>query len=239
MSPNEDAGRVRDDAARLREDAGRVRLEGALSHRIDEVERAYRRLKRLNLSLLIVLAILLGLAAALVSVSSRYGLPGTVADVVAAKQFMVRGADGAVRGIWGTAKDGTVRLMLQDAHGKPRVKLDLLADGASGLTFADSAGRPRAVFAFLPDQTASLVLADAAQRTRAVLGISADGSPTILFADRSGATRAGLGVDNRGAGTLTVVDGSGRNLGEPEPEQPFEVVPDSSPAAPPARQRER
>jgi hypothetical protein len=230
MIPNEDAGRIR-------EDAGRMRLEGALSHRIDELEREYRRLKRLNLSLMIGLAILLGLGVALVSVSSRYGLPGTVAELVAAKQFMVRGDDGVVRGIWGTAEDGTIRLMLQDSAGRARVKLDLLADGASGLTFADSAGHPRAVFAFLPDQTASLVLADAAQRTRAVLGISADGSPTILFADRSGSTRAGLGVDNRGTGTLTLEDRSGRNLAEPE--QPSEVEPDTATAAPPAPPRGR
>jgi len=232
MTPNEDPRPVR-------EDAGRMRLEGALSHRIDEVEREYRRLKRINLSLMIGLAILLGLGVALVSVSSRYGLPGTVAELVAAKQFMVRGDDGTIRGIWGAAEDGTVRLMLQDAGGRARVKLDLLADGSSGLTFADSAGQPRAVFAFLPDQTASLVLADAAQRTRAVLGISADGSPTILFADRSGTTRAGLGVDSRGTGALTLVDRSGRNLADPEPEQAPGVEPDTSPAAPPAPPRGR
>jgi hypothetical protein len=232
MSPTEDAGR-------LREDAGRMRLEGALSHRIDEVEREYRRLKRLNLSLLIGFAILLGLGVALVSVSSRYGLPGTVAQRVAAKQFMVRGDDGVVRGIWGTADDGTVRLMFQDSAGRARVKLDLLADGSSGLTFADSAGHARAVFAFLPDQTASLVLADEAQRTRAVLGISADGSPTILFADRGGATRAGLGVDSRGEGALTLVDRTGHDLAEPEPEHPPEVAPDTSSAAPSTRPRSR
>jgi hypothetical protein len=234
MISNEDAG------ARMREDAGRMRLEGALSHRIDEVEREYRRLKRINMSLMVGIAILLGLGVALVSVSSRYGVPGTVADLVAAKQFVVRGDDGVVRGIWGTAEDGTIRLMLQDSAARARVKLDLLADGSSGLTFADSAGHARAVFAFLPDQTASLVLADAAQRTRAVLGISADGSPTILFADRFGGTRAGLGVDDRGAGTLTLVDREGRTLGDLEPEEPpTPTEPDTTPAAPPAPARRR
>jgi hypothetical protein len=225
MTPNEDA-------TRMREDASRMRIEGALAHRVNDLERQYRRLRRLSLSVLIGLAILLGLGVALVSVSSEYGLPGTVADVVAAKQFVVRGNDGGVRGIWGAGKDGTIRLMLQDSAGRPRVKLDLLADGASGFTFADSAGNARAVFAFLPDQTASLVLADQAGVTRAVLGISVDGSPTVIFADRSGTTRAGLGVDKRGGGMLTLVDRSGRDLAEPEPELPSPVEPDTSPAAP-------
>jgi hypothetical protein len=186
--------------------------------RIEELEREYRRLRRFTTTLLIAVAVLLGLAVAFVAVSARHGMPDTVAQVVAARQFVLRGEDGAIRGVWGTQEGGAIRFVLQDGAGRARAKLDLLADGASGLTFADSAGHPRAVFAFLPDQTASLVLADQAGKTRSVLGISAEGDATILFADRNGTTRAGLGVDGRGAGTFTLTDRGGRDVMQPEPE---------------------
>lgn len=202
--------------------------------RIEELEREYRRLRRFTVSLLIGVAVLLGLAVAFVAVSARHGVPGTVADVVAARQFVLRGEDGTIRGVWGTQEDGTLRFLLQDGAGRARAKLDLLADGASGLTFADSTGKPRAVFAFLPDQTASLVLADEAGKTRSVLGISAEGDATILFADRNGATRAGLGVDARGAGSFTLIDRGGRDVMQPEPEP---EAPDTQPGEPPARRR--
>ena len=203
--------------------------------RIEELEREYRRLRRLTTTLLIGVGVVLGLGAAFVAVSAKHGMPGTVADVVAAHSFVLRGEDGTIRGVWGTQEDGSLRLVFQDGAGRPRTKLDLLADGASGLSFADSTGHPRAVFAFLPDQSASLVLADGGGKTRTVLGISPDGEATILFADRNGSTRAGLGVDTRGSGTFTLIDRGGRDVTQPEPE-PVVEEPDSQ-AGPPARSR--
>jgi hypothetical protein len=191
--------------------------------RIDELERQYRRLRRLTTSIVIGVAVLLGLGAAIIMVSARYGMPGTVAKIVSARQFVLRGEDGAVRGMWGTEEDGTLRLMLQDARGRARAKLSLFTDGSSGFTFSDSVGQPRMVFALLPDETASIVLADARGKTRSVLGISAGGNPTLVFADKDGATRAGLGVDGRGVGTFTLVDGGGRDLAQPESEVPYET----------------
>ena len=215
-------------------------LEGPTSaqvERLEELEREYRRLRRLSTFLLIGVGILLGLGAAFVAVSIRQGVPGTVADVVAAHSFVLRGDDGAIRGVWGTQEDGSLRLVFQDGAGRARTKLDLLADGASGLSFSDSAGHPRAVFAFLPDQSASLVLADAGGKTRTVLGISPDGEASILFADRNGSTKSGLGVDGRGTGTFTLVDRTGRDLAQPEVE-PVVEEPDSAPqAADPGRRR--
>lgn len=216
-------------------------LRGPVSaqvERIEELEREYRRLKRLTTSLLVGVGVLLGLGAAFVAVSARHGMPGTVADVVAAHSFVLRGQDGTIRGVWGTQEDGSLRFVFQDGAGRPRTKLDLLADGASGLSFSDTTGHPRAVFAFLPDESASLVLADQAGKTRTVLGISPDGDATILFADRNGATRAGLGVDGRGAGTFTLIDRGGRDVMQPEPEPAAAEEPDSQAAsAEPARRR--
>lgn len=209
-----------------------------LAERLDTVEREYRRLRRLALTLLVTVALLLGLGVALVAVSMRHGAPGSVAEVVAARRFVLRGVDGKIRGVWGTHEDGSVRLVLQDGQERQRTKMDLLGDGASGFSFADSAGNPRAVFAFLPDQTASLVFADEAGKTRSVLGVSAGGSATLVFADQSGATRAGLGVDQRGTGTFTLVDRVGRDLMQSEDErEPVQAAPDTAAAADTARNR--
>ena len=154
--------------------------------------------------------------------------------MVAARQFVLRGDNGVVRGMWGTEDDGTLRLVLQDASARARVKINLLNDGSSGLTFSDSTGKPRAVFAALPDQSTSIVLADEAGRGRIVLGLSADGGATLVFADRSGGTRASLGVDRNGNGTYTMTDRVGREPVEaapPEESQP-DTTSDSSLIAP-------
>jgi hypothetical protein len=193
------------DAARAEEQA-RHRPEVVFLHRLEALERENRRLRRYSAYAFVGLAILLGLIVALVWVSGRQGAPGTVADQVAARQFVLRDKSGAIRGGWGIAEDGAVRLVLQDAAGRQRVKVSLLHDGTAGLSFADTAGRPRAVFAFLPDQTGSLAFADDAGKTRSVLGISADGSANLVFADRGGSTRAGLGVDGSGKSTFTLAD---------------------------------
>lgn len=219
-------------------DQGHLRAEAALSRRLEEVEREYRRLRRFNVILLAIVAIILGLGTALVTVSSRYGVPGTVADIVAARQFVLRASDGTVRGVWGIDKDGALRLVLQDAKARPRAKLNLLADGSSGLTFSDSAGRARAVFAFLPDESTSLVLADETGKSRVVLGITNEGSANVVFADRAGATRAGLGVDRNGSGAFTLLDRTGREAAESEPAPPADDTAGAAqPPAQPAKKR--
>jgi hypothetical protein len=211
--------------------------QGALLGRLDALERENRRLRRYGTMMVVAIAVILGVTAAMVLFSGRFG-PGATAEVVAAKQFVLRGADGTVRGVWGTERDGTLRFALQDTKGRPRAKLTLLNDGSSGFTFVDSAGHSRVVFALLPDLSASLVFADGAGKTRSVLGISPGGDPTLVFADRDGATRAGLGVDQRGAGTFTLVDRGGRDLGQPDAEPEPEPI-DSVSAEPAASARRR
>lgn len=216
-----------------------LRAEAALSSRLEALEREGRRLRRMNMIIFVGAALILGLGVALVAVSARYGVPGTAADIVAARQFVLRGPDGSVRGVWGIDKEGAVRLVLQDGGERPRARLNLLQDGSAGLTFSDSAGHPRAVFAFLPDQSTSIVIADETGKSRAVLGVSDEGGATVVFADRGGATRAGLGVDRNGSGSFTLTDRLGRDLANPEP-QPgaSDDTDDSTPAAPaPARKK--
>jgi hypothetical protein len=212
-------------------DEATLRINAAHARRLEDLERDMRRLRRLNTALLLGTGILLGLAAAFVYVSRHYGVPGTVSDIVAARQFVLRGQDGPIRGVWGTEEDGTMRLVFQDAGGRPRVRLNLLNDGASGMSLVDTAGHPRAVFALLPDNSSSFAFADGSGTTRAVLGVSPDGSATLVFADNDGSTRSRIGVDHLGGGTFTMNDRQGRPVGG-EPEQIEEPAQDSAPPAP-------
>src|SRR5215216_352322 len=87
-------------------------LERGLTIRIEELARENRRLRRLWMGTVVSGALLLGLAAALVIVSARHGLPGTVADVIEARQFLLRDASGAIRGSWASGENGSMRLQL-------------------------------------------------------------------------------------------------------------------------------
>jgi hypothetical protein len=219
----------------------RHEFERGILSRVETVERENRRLRRLWVSSLISIAVLLGLATALVIVSARHGLPGTVADVIESHQFLLRDADGMVRGAWGTLPDGTMRLSLQAPGSKAGVTLTALKSGASGLTFSDSSGRSRGVFGILPDETLSLTFGDRTGMTRTSLGLNPEGSATLVFADRSGAMRAGIGVDSRGAGTFSVVDRPGAQSAAPEAAPDDSAMADTAPAAPapkaPAKRR--
>jgi hypothetical protein len=215
------------------EQAARARPEVMFLNRLETLERDNRRLQRSANLAFMGIAVLLGLVVALVWVTGRHGMPGSVAQEVAARQFVLRDSKGALRGAWGLGDDGAVRLVLQDPTGRPRVKVSVLQDGTSGLSFSDSSGHPRAVFALLPDQTGSMAFADETGKTRSVLGISADGSSNIVFADQSGSTRAGLGVDARGQSTFTLTDRVNEAAQQPVTESVGGEAVDS-PAAPPA-----
>ena len=179
-------------------------LERGLTIRTAELERENRRLRRIWMGTLISVALLLGLATALVIVAARHGLPGTVASVVEARQFVLRARNGDIRGSWAAADDGSMRLQLQAPGTKAGLSLSVLAGGASGITVRDSAGRSRAVLGLLPDQTVSMLFADENGTTRTVLSLVRGGSSTLVFADRSGSAKVGMGVDARGQSTMTL-----------------------------------
>jgi hypothetical protein len=220
-----------------------LRGEGRIAHRLDELERDNRRLRRYTTMMLIVVAMVLGLGAALIWYSVRSGLPGSPITV-SARQFVLRDSDGTVRGAWGLGDDGAVRLALNDGEGRQRVRLSLLRDGSAGLSFADSADRKLAVFGLLPDYTTNLALTDPAGIPRAVLGVSPNGSSNLVFADRSGSTRAGLGVDSRGLGTFTLAEREGGGAREElldtlQMERADTLQPSSSSDTSPPRTRSR
>ena len=203
-------------------------LERGMTIRTQELERENRRLRRLWMGTVVSVALLLGLATALVIVAARHGLPGTVADVVEARQFLLRDRSGAIRGSWTTAADGSMRLLLQAPGSKAGLSLSVLEGGASGITVRDSAGRSRAVLGLLPDQTVSLLFADENGTTRTVLSLVRGGSSTLVFADRSGTAKTGMGVDARGQTTMTVSEPP-----ESRPTEPEDLDSDSVEPAPP------
>jgi len=182
-----------------------LRAEGRIVNRLEQLERDNRRLRRYTTVMLIVVAMVLGLGTALLWYSVRSGLPGSP-QIVSARQFVLRDANGRVRGAWGLDDSGSVRLALSDESERQRVRLSLLQDGSAGLSFADSSDRKLAVLGLLPDNTTNLALTDPAGIPRAVLGVAPDGSSNLVFADREGATRAGLGVDSRGLGTFNLAE---------------------------------
>ena len=193
-------------------------LESGVNARIAGLEAENQRLRRLSLWTIIGLAAVLGLGIALVIVGSRRGLPGTVAREVASRSFVVRDADGKVRGAWGVAADGSLRFSIQDARGKAGVTMTVLKDGSSGVTISDTLGNARAVIGLLPDQTTTLVFADGAGRSRTVLNLAGDGASSLAFADRNGSTRAGLALDSRGFGTFTLAERPGAAVPDTQPD---------------------
>jgi hypothetical protein len=206
-----------------------------MAERIQSLERESRRLHRLWMGTLFALAIILGLAASLVIVSAKHGFPGTVADVIESRQFLVRDKNGEVRGVFGATDDGDLRLSLQAPGSRAGVSITALKGGASGLTFSDSAGKTRGVLGLLPDETTSLTFGDRNGQTRSALSLNPEGSATLIFPDRSGSTRAGLGVDSRGVGTFTVVDRPGAaRTPEPDADTADDNADQAPAAAPPA-----
>jgi hypothetical protein len=194
-------------------------LERGFTIRTGELERENRRLRRIWMGTLIAVALLLGLATALVIVAARQGLPGTVANVVEAKQFLLRDGSGAIRGSWSAADDGSMRFLMQTPGSKAGLSFSVLGGGASGITVRDSAGRSRAVLGLLPDQTVSLLFADENGTTRTVLSLVRGGSSTLVFADRSGSAKVGMGVDARGQSTLTLPEPPESPVETPSPEE--------------------
>jgi hypothetical protein len=192
--------------------------------RIEALERDNRRLQRYGMLMIVGMAVLLALGVVLVYTSR------SVTPEVSAQSFVLRDAGGAVRGIWGVAQeDSSLRFVLQDQGGRPRVRLSLLSDGSAGISLIDSAGQPRAVFALESREGGSVVLADAAGRTRTVLAVTPDGAANVVFADQNGGTRAALGVSAIGLPSFTLADPNRR---APPAVEEDTTPPDTAPAQP-------
>lgn len=195
-------------------------FEDVVVLRLERLEETNRRMRQLVLGLAGAVAVLL--VGSIIFLAQLYGdgLPPWSASQVTARQFMLMGADGGVRGQWGVMPDGSTRMILNDATGVARLRITVLDNGgAPGISLSDGQGSTRAALAVLPDETSSLVFADRTGRTRAVFGISANDAANLVFADQTGVTRAGMGVDRWGEPNLTIAEGAA----PPEPAAPSEA----------------
>src|SRR3989454_11932442 len=95
------------------------RIPETLLRRLERLEQEYRRLRGTNRLLVVGLAVLLGTAAATV-VTLALRLPRLSGDVVQARSFALRDANGRLRGVFGMATDGSSQLVLQDERGHAR-----------------------------------------------------------------------------------------------------------------------
>lgn len=179
-------------------------LEHRLTTRITRLERANRRRRWLSGALLVGLAGSLALSGAIIFeptlVSGMVGAGGAVR----AQSFILEDENRNVRGTWQLVEDGSVRLSINDAAGRPRMNLTVREDGAPGISFVDETDSRRVVLGLLPDQTSTLVFADNEGVPRAVLGVSRQGSANLLFADHRGSSRVSIGLDASGVGSLVL-----------------------------------
>ena len=204
---------------------------GTPEQRLEVMEREMRRVRRLGGFVILALAVLLGVAAAIIAMAERGRLLDRSHDLVEAKRFLLRDESGRIRGLWEATDSGAAQLILSDAAGRERLRIRVLEDGSAGLAMVDSMQRSRAVLAVLPDETTALALADAAGKTRAVLGLKLGGTPSLALADPDGTVRTGLGLE--GGPTLS----RGARAEVPEEPETRETPQDSTPTSPPDERR--
>ena len=209
-------------------------VETPLTERLERLEQENAQLKRQGKLLMIGGAAVLGILALMLIGRVVGAFSGGAVDVIEARRFVLRDADGMLRGVWEMTDNGSSRFILRDRDGRERMRLALLPDGSPGVTLADRDNRARTVWGVLPDQTASLVFADQAGKTRAVLGVPSDGSSTLVFADRGGETRVGVGVDAAGKPGVTLYEDVAPPAAEPIAPIDEELAPTPETEEPPA-----
>jgi hypothetical protein len=140
----------------------------ALTRRLEDLERAHRRLQR-------ALGVIVIAAAGLL-------LMGQATDRVTAATLIARDVE-------------TQRLMIRDATGKIRALLDADTAGPVSLTLSDRNGRERASLGVGLAGGVGLVLRDQEGATRAALGVSPQGRVFHLPKGGRGGTDAGPGKE--------------------------------------------
>lgn len=204
---------------------------GTPEQRLEAMEREMRRVRRLGGFVIVALAVLLGVAGAIIAMAERGRLLDRSSDLVESKRFVLRDESGRIRGLWEATNTGAAQLIFSDSAGRERMRLRVLEDGSAGLAMVDSMKRSRAVLATLPDETTALALADAAGRTRAVLGLKEGGVPSLALADQNGTVWTGLGLEGGPASPR------GAAASEPEPREERQTRSDTAAATPPDERR--
>ena len=128
-------------------------------------------------------AVILGGLAAMVWIGQ--GLTGEVGKSIEAEQFVLRDADGKMRGELSTRVDRSPKLWLYDQAGVRRIEVSLLSDGDPGLRLLDRNEQIRATLGVVEGEP-SLTLRDREGRDRVTLILLANGEPSLFLRDKEG-----------------------------------------------------
>ena len=147
-----------------------------IDERIDKRDSAYCRG-------MTAAAVILGGLAAMVWIGQ--GLTGEVGKSIEAEQFVLRDADGKMRGELSTRVDRSPKLWLYDQAGVRRIEVSLLSDGDPGLRLLDRNEQIRATLGVVEGEP-SLTLRDREGRDRVTLILLANGEPSLFLRDKEG-----------------------------------------------------
>jgi hypothetical protein len=126
------------------------------------------------------------------------------------QQIELRDGAGKVRALLGVRADGSVALIMSDAHAIPRMMLGLGPDGVPALGLSDSEGRLRAAIAVAADGAASVGFLDGSQMVRSTLGTTGNGAPALNLVDDARRVRVALQADTDGTSLLRLFDRAGQ-----------------------------
>lgn len=154
-----------------------------LLQRVTELENQQGELRRANRQWRLMTVALMLFTGAVLLMGQSANLPSRSVE---AQQFLLRAADGTIRGVIGIAGDGSVGINLNDVKGQSRITLDLAANGSPGLDFYDQSGKLRATLALGPLGTPGLGLYDPSGRLRTSLDVPAHETPGLAFYHRDG-----------------------------------------------------
>lgn len=187
------------------EHARSLELETRLT-RLEAEVRRWRRLAVLG-PLALVVATVTGLALPAIGgrpADSPVVRPTALGDVVEARRFVLRDAEGRPRATLAVADDGIPRLSFVDADGETRAAL-----GPRHLYLAAEDGMA-AIKLFVNQGGTPALRLEQGGRLRAVLGMTADGTLALGFYGQDGKGRALLDVGSNGAPGLTLFHASGK-----------------------------
>jgi len=168
-----------------------------LTQRLDRLERENRRLKRIGGVAVIGLA-----AVALMGQT----MPGKVAKVVEAEQFVLRDASGTIRGRLHTSSNGIAGLFL--SSGTASAGLRVGADGLAILAMSEH-GEPRVVLGNHKNSP-EVLLIDKSNKVRVKLEIEGDGEPRLALYDGARQPRVAVGTQSDGGPGVVLLDENGR-----------------------------
>jgi hypothetical protein len=144
-----------------------------LARRVERLERAQRRWRRL------AMASALGLAA--VGVMGQKPAP----RIVEAERFILRDAAGRVRAELVVDGEQSVALRFKDPDSMPRLSIGT-ENGSAVVVLNEQGGRVRAGLVTLPHGAPALTFYDNNGRNRAELALSREGTPALSINDRDG-----------------------------------------------------